>query len=129
MTYRSWQVTAQIDRLGDDATLYKRQNAGRDAFNNTEWGFSEATDAEGNTVRVLCFRTYDNRNTEVQGNEGDRHRDAPLFLFPLDEWAEVEPDDRIGYPEPTGGETVYELQAPTRYDTHVEIFGEAVNHE
>lgn len=128
MTYRSWQVAAKIDRLGHEATLYKRETAGKDAFNNTEWSFTDDPDLDGNPETVVCFRTYDNRNTEVQQNAGDRHRDNPLFLFSLDEWAKVDSNDRIGYPEPTGGETVYELQAPTRYETHVEIFGEVVNH-
>lgn len=118
------QLLAQIERLGEVATVYRREQTSTDRFNNTEWGFDSDPDSDGNDETALCFRTYDNRNTEVQGNSGDRNRDAPLFIFPADDFPGG--DVRLGYPERDGGETIYELQAPTRYQTHVEIFGEVV---
>ncbi|WP_372611625.1 hypothetical protein [Halomonas sp.] len=119
MGYKSRAVVAQVERFGELATLYSRTSDGSDEFNNTEWTFdSDQT--------VLCFRTYPNRNTEVQQNAGDRNRDSPVFLFPLDEYEAVSDSDRIGYPDQNGNETLYELQAPTRYATHVEIYGEVV---
>lgn len=116
MTYRR-QVTAQIYRFGQEVDVLERSESGRDAFNNKDWSFTE-------TGTAVCMRTYDNRNTEIQSNSGDRHRDSPLLLFPTDEVPDS--DARIRYEEPDGSFTVYELQAPTRYETHVEIFADVV---
>ena len=127
MTTRHHRVAAHIARLGEMALVYSRASSGTNSFGNTEWTFDSDPDGDGTDTEVLCLRSYDNRNTEVQQNSGDRHRDNPLFLIPIDEWEKVDADDRLGYPEPTGGRTMYELQAPTVYSTHVEIFGEAVS--
>lgn len=129
MTYNHLKVNALIARLGRTATIYKREQDGQNEFNNSEWAFTDDPDEDGEPLTALCLRSYDNRNSEVQHNGGDRHRDNPVFFFPLSAWKDtVDPNDRVGYPEPLGGETIYELQAPTFYDTHVEIFGELVNH-
>ena len=123
VTY-SRRINGYIERFGREATLYTRASSGRNSFNNVEWTFSSDPDGDGTDQTVLCFRTYPNRNTEVQHNSGDRHRDNPVFILPLDEAPDS--DARIGYPEPDGSETLYELQAPTKYETHIEIFGEVV---
>jgi len=127
MNYFTRRVVAQIERLGHEATLYSRVSDGKNGFNNTEWEFDADPDDTGTDQTVLCFRTYPNRNTEIQQNSGDRNRDSPVLMFPPDDYAKVSDSDRIGYPEPDDTETVYELQAPTRYETHVEIYGEVVN--
>lgn len=119
-------ITARLERLGRQATLYSRSGSGTNEFNNTAWTFDADPTNTGTDQTVLCVRTYDNRNTEVQQNAGDRNRDTPVLLFPASEYAKVNDSDRIGYPEADGTETQYELQAPTHHPTHVEIFAEVV---
>lgn len=127
MTYRR-RVNAQIERFGREVTVYTRTSTKTNSFGNTEWEFTDDPDGDGVAETVLAYRTYDSRNTEVQGNVGDRHRDAPIFLFPLGQVPDA--DARIEYPEPDGiAKTMYELHAPTRYETHVEIPAEVVTND
>jgi len=120
-------ISAYIERIGGQlVTVYERSAESVDEFNNTEWGFDDDLDGDGEPTEALCARTYPNRNTEAEGVEGDRKQDVPLFMFPLDEWEKVGPNARIGYTEHNGSETVYELKSPTRWPTHVEVFAEEV---
>lgn len=118
------RVQAALNRLGRVADIYDRSEGNLDGFNNPTDSYTDS----GNTVR--CVRTYPNRNTEVSGVEGDLHRDNPLFLFPKGEAPDQEA--RIDYPEDAAttdnatASTMYEMKAPTRYDTHVEMFGQQV---
>lgn len=116
-----------LNRLGREVVILDRSVDGTDGWNNPEDSYSDS----GETVQ--CVRTYPNRNTEVNNSAGDWHRDRALFLFPAEDAPAA--DARIQYPE--DGETVtqnsettlYEMQAPTPYDTHVEMFGEKVTNE
>jgi len=125
MTYNR-SVVAQLHRLGEAVDVFATQDTGStNRFNNPDDAWSAQPDRQ-----VIAFRTYPNRNTEVNNRDGQLHRDRPVFLFPKDEDDETDDNpipgenDRIRYP--AGDGTVYELQAPTEYDTHVEIFGEKV---
>lgn len=111
------RIAAHISRLGTDATVLVVSDSGTtNAFNNPEPDYTE-----GRTVTAV--RTYPNRNTEVEASGGTYHRDRPVFLFPRSDGAADPPgeDDRLKY-----NGRVYEMQAPTYYDTHVEMFGEVV---
>lgn len=123
------RVIAIIERMGEVATHHTRQANGSNEFGNTEWTWTADPDADGVDNTVLCYRTYDNRNTEVRSEGGDRHRDRPILMFTHDDWADIEANDRIEYPERDGSTTLYELQAPTRHPTHIEIPATIVTHQ
>lgn len=122
--YRS-QVLSAIERLGREADVQAFTDEGTtDEFGNPD----ESYTADGS---VTCFRTYPNRNTEVQKPIGDRERDNPVFLFHPEEAPGEE--DRLVYPEDAAtvanatSTTTFKMMAPTVYDTHVEMFGEKVH--
>lgn len=118
------QIKVVLHRLGREVLIYDRTEDSADSFNNPTDSYS----ASGTKVR--CVRTYPNRNTEVNTVAGDRNRDNPIFLFPKGN----APDDeaRIEYPEDAeevgnaSSTTMYEMQAPTEYDSHTEMFGRLV---
>lgn len=122
--YLQKRVEVLLSRIGREVVIYDRSVGSKDGFNNPSDSYSDS----GNTTQ--CVRTYPNRNTEVSTTAGDLHRDNPVFVFPNDD--APGPEARIEYPE--DAETVtnasettkYEMQAPTFYDSHVEMFGEVV---
>jgi hypothetical protein len=106
-------ISAQLDRIGQTATLYEKEQIGENEFNNTEFGYVENRE-------VTCVRTYPNRNTENEGSDGEYESDRALFIF-------ARGDD-----EPSGEERLeydgqmYALGSTTEYETHVSIFGNKV---
>lgn len=120
----SGRIDAVLHRLGKECTVLERTETGTDGFNNP----TESYDDNGATVR--CVRSYPSRNAEAGGIAGDRQTDSPLFFFQKGETPTS--NSRIKYPEdaetPAAANefTTYELQAPTRYDSHVEMYGEIV---
>lgn len=112
------QVVAQIHRLGEEADVLTRQETGQNEFGNM-------TDEYVVHRTVLAFRTYPNRNTQVENNTGDRGRDRPVFLVPRgpDQPDVPAEEDALRF---QGQE--YEVKAHTEYDTHVEFFGEPIIH-
>jgi hypothetical protein len=118
MTYHR-QVVAQIHRLGRKAEVKIRSETGQNEFGNM-------TDEYVPDRYVIAFQTYPNRNTQVESNVGNRGQDRPVFLVP-------NTDDQ---PDPPAEEDVlvyngqdYEVKSHTRYDTHVEFFGEPIIHD
>ncbi|AGM10763.1 hypothetical protein M192_gp116 [Halorubrum tailed phage 8] len=105
-------VHSAIDRLGKEIDVLIEAKVGSDEFNNPEYQWIQS-----HTTR--CVRTYPNRNTELNNRGGPRKQDHPVFLFGRDD----APDSnaRIRYDG-----TLYELESPTVYDTHVAIFGKLV---
>ena len=117
MTYHR-QIVAQIYRLGREAEVKTRTETGQNEFGNM-------TDDHVSDRYVIAFQTYPNRNTQVEANIGDRNRDRPVFLVPNtdDQPAPPSEGDILSY----NGQD-YEVKAHTRYDTHVEFFGEPIIH-
>lgn len=118
MTYYR-QIVTQIHRLGRTAAVEVRSETGQNAFGNM-------TDDYIPDRTVIAFQTYPNRNTQIESGRGDRGQDRPVFLVP-------NTDDQ---PEPPAEEDVlayngqrYEVKSHTRYDTHVEFFGEPIIHD
>jgi hypothetical protein len=118
MTYRR-QFAAKLHRLGQVVSVLKRVESSDNELGNTTFTFTNDRD-------VIAFRTYPNRNTEIEGNKGDRERDAPVFCFPTGPDQPEPPafEDRLQY----NGQT-YEMGARTVYDTHVERTAVVVRHE
>ena len=119
MTYNQKQVAAQIGRVGREAEVLVRGETGQNEFGNM-------TDETAPDRTVLAFKTYPNRNTQIESNVGDRDQDRPVFLVPVgeDQPKPPEENDQIKY----GGQK-YEVKSHTPYDTHVEFFGEPVIHD
>lgn len=119
MTYASSSVLAQIYRLGREAEVLVRTETGQNEFGNT-------TDDYLSDRTVIAFKTYPNRNTQIENSVGDRNQDSPVFLVPIEEDIPdpPSPNDQIKY----DGQK-YEVKAHTDYDTHVEFFGEPVLHD
>ena len=119
MTYGHSRIVAQIHRLGGFAEVLVRGETGQNDFGNM-------TDDYTKDREVLVFKTYPNRNTQVESNVGDRGQDRPVFLCPLGEDQPEPPaeEDHLVY---DGQE--YEVKSHTPYDTHVEFFGELVIHD
>jgi hypothetical protein len=119
MTYASKRIIAQLHRFGRKAEVKVRTETGQNEFGNM-------TDTNVSDRTVIAFKTYPNRNTEVEKTFGDRARDKPVFLVPIGEDLPDPPEekDHLVY---DGQE--YEVEAHTPYDTHVEFFGEPVIHE
>lgn len=113
------RMVAQIERMGRQAQVLVRETAGQNTFSN-------ATAEYTPDHTVLTFRTYPNRNTQVGARVGEYHRDRPVFLFPRDTHADEPPGDNDRLRYPADGGRLYEMQARTVYETHVEIFGEVV---
>lgn len=118
MTYFR-QVAAQIHRLGREVDVLTRSETGTNDFGNM-------TDDHTVDRQVIAFRTYPNRNTDVESTIGDYSRDRPVFLVPIGDNQPEPPavDEYIDY----DGQK-YEVKAHTEYDTHVEFFGEPVIHD
>ena len=112
------QLVAQLYRFGYEADVKIRSTTGTNEFGNT-------TDEYILDRTVIAFRTYPNRNTSVENNEGDRSQDRPVFLVPKgpDQPTPPEPEDVLNFE----GQD-YEVKAHTHYDTHVEFFGEPLIH-
>lgn len=118
MTYGP-QLVAQLHRFGQFADVKVRNETGQNDFGNV-------TDEYVFDREVIAFRTYPNRNTQVESRIGDRGQDRPVFLVPKG------PDQ----PDPPAEEDVlnyegqdYEVKSHTPYDTHVEFFGEPLIHD
>jgi hypothetical protein len=118
MTYFR-QIVAQINRFGREVEVHTRSETGQNDFGNVQDDHIYDRD-------VIAFQTYPNRNTQIQTGSGDRDRDNPVFLVPNtdDQVAPPEPDDVIIYDDQK-----YEVKSHTRYDTHVEFFGDPVIHD
>lgn len=108
----SRKIRSTISRLGHEVDVLKRSETSTDAFNNPEHTWTE-------TRTTQAVRTYPNRNTQHESDGGPYESDNPVFLF--EEGNAPTGGARIRYQG-----TLYELQSPTRYDTHVAIFGELV---
>ena len=119
MTYGSKRVAAQIHRFGQVAKVLVRGETGQNDFGNVTDDYIPDRD-------VLAFKTYPNRNTQVNSNVGDRGRDRPVFMVPIGDEQPEPPaeEDHLKY---DGSE--YEVKSHTPYDTHVEFFGELVIHD
>lgn len=118
------RVEVVLERIGREAVIGDRTQEGEDAFGNPTDSYPDS----GNSVR--CVRTYPSQNTEASSVAGDTHTDRPLFGFVKDD---VPPKEaRIEYPEDAETvadateTTIYEMQAPTVYDSHVEMRGDVV---
>lgn len=118
MTYGSKSVVAQLFRLGQTAAVEVRTETGQNAFGNM-------TDDYVPDRTVIAYKTYPNRNTQIESTVGDRGQDRPVFLVPIGD----------NQPEPPAEEDVlaydgqrYEVKPHTPYDTHVEFFGEPIIH-
>jgi len=111
-------VTTQLHRLGNEATVLVPTEAGENAFGNPQNDYAEDR-------TVYAVRTYPNRNTTIESASGDMTTDRPVFLFPKSESEPdpPQPEDHLRY-----NGRVYEMQSPTHYETHVEFFGEYVRH-
>jgi len=107
------RIRSTIHRLGNDVVIKTRTETGDNEFNNPQSQWSESRTAR-------CVRTYPNRNTQYENPGGRYNEDRALFIFERSE----APDSgsRIVY-----NGTEYEVKSPTRYDTHVAVFGEPVN--
>jgi hypothetical protein len=131
MPYNHLAILAQIDRLGRAAQVYSRSDGEdgelRNSFGQLNSDYTLVTDGDGNAVEVLCLRTYPSQNEYQRNTSGDRNSDEPLFVFPFEDAPET--DARIEYPEPDNTTTLYQLKAPTRYDTHVEFPAEVVTNQ
>lgn len=108
----SRQILSTISKLGQDAIIKTRSEAGTNEFNNP-------TSVWTQTDTARCVRTYPNRNSQYENKGGRYNEDRALFIFARENAPQS--SSRIVYDE-----TEYELKSPTRYDTHVAIFGEPV---
>jgi hypothetical protein len=120
MTYDSNSFVSTLFRLGTIAGVKSPTTDGFNEFGNTTNTFPDDFDRE-----VIAFRTYPNRNTQVEANIGDLDQDRPVFMVPNGESQPEVPaeGDHIFY---EGNE--YEVKSHTPYDTHVEFFGDPVIH-
>lgn len=119
MTYRSKRVVAQIHRMGQIAKVLTRSETGQNEFGNMTDEYTPDRD-------VLAFKTYPNRNTQVETNVGDRGQDRPVFMVPVgpDQSEPPAEEDHLVYDDEE-----YEVKSHTPYDTHVEFFGDPVIHD
>lgn len=113
-------IHAQIERIGQVASVYVRKDDGTDQLGNREFRWEYDRD-------VVCVRSYPNRNTEQEGNSGTLEEDRPVFIFP----STVDNPDQ---PEPPSGQARldyngvrYSLSSPTEYGTHIEIMGNRID--
>lgn len=118
MTYRR-KIAAKIHRMGRVVDVYARTETGQNEFGNM-------TDDHSVDRQVIAFRTYPNRNTDIEGNIGDYSQDRPVFLVPIGDNQPTPPqvDELIEY----DGQK-YEVNSHTPYETHVEFFGDPVIHD
>jgi hypothetical protein len=110
---------AQLYRLGREVDVLVRSEGATNDFGNP-------TDDHTFDRQVIAARTYPNRNTQTESNAGDLSGDKPVFMVPIGENQPAPPaeKDRIDYDG-----TVYEVGSHTKYETHVEFFGEPVLHD
>lgn len=110
------QTKTAIKQRGTRVTVRTRSLDSETGFGNPEASFNEDR-------TVWCVRTYPNRNTTAENTAGDLQRDRPVMMFPREDGAErpPEPGDRVDY-----NGTVYDMEAPTEYESHIEMFGEVV---
>jgi hypothetical protein len=120
MTYRSKSVAATLFKLGRVAGIKSPSTTDVNDFGNSVESMPDTFDRE-----VIAFKTYPNRNTQVEANIGDLDQDRPVFMVPKGDSQPAVPaeGDHIFY---DGDE--YEVKSHTPYDTHVEFFGEPVIH-
>lgn len=115
MTYQR-QIVSKIARLGQKAKVREKIETGSNKFNNPEHKYKSVRE-------VFAFRTYPNRNTEVEKRQGERRRDKPVFLVATGENLPEPPEEgsRLVF-----NDNEYDVKAHTVYDTHVEFFGEQI---
>lgn len=116
MTYANHRIVSRIYRHGQECEIHTLSKSG-----TNEWGNIEHENAYDRDV--IAFRTYPNRNTQIQSDIGERNQDQPVFVVPVSDDQPDPPDesDHIIYDG-----TEYEVKALTTYDTHVEFFGDVV---
>jgi len=108
-------LSTALSRLGREVPVYVESNTGsEDAFGQSEMAWSAYGDGT-----VLAARSYQNRNTTMNSSDGQRHRDRPVFFFPVDDAPPA--DARIKYEG-----SWYELDAVTRHSTHAVAPGSSV---
>lgn len=119
MTYGFSTIVAQIGRLGREAEVLIRGETGQNEFGNV-------TDDYTLDRTVLAYKTYPNRNTQVENSVGDRSQDRPVFIVPKgrDQPKPPEEEDLIRFDG-----VDYEVKSHTEYDTHVEFFGGKLIHD
>lgn len=119
MTYGP-NVAAHLFRLGREATVKPRTVDGTNEFGNVTDDYNTET-----SRKVIAYRTYPNRNTQVNDNTGSRDQDRPVFLVPSteDQPDPPDPEDVLIYDG-----TKYEVKSHTPYETHVEFFGAPIIH-
>lgn len=106
------RIRSTIHRLGEEVVIKTASVNSDNEFNNPETTWSTERTAR-------CVRTYPNRNSQFEGEGGSYNEDRALFIF---ERSEAPPSgSRIVYDGAS-----YEVKSPTRYDTHVAVFGEPV---
>lgn len=120
MTYNR-NIAAHLFRLGREATVKPRTTTGQNEFGNVTDGYPESE-----TYKVIAFKTYPNRNTQVNSNRGARDQDSPVFMVPTggEQPDPPDPEDVLVF---DGNE--YEVKSHTEYDTHVEFFGAPIIHD
>lgn len=124
MTIAHRSISIQLRRLGREVDTYIKTQNGTDAHNNPNWDYVLDSTA-------ICVRSYPNRNEQHDSAAGPYEDDDPVFFFPRGE--EPPSDARIEYPEDADtvadatDTTTYEMRAPTKYDTHVSMFGAFVD--
>lgn len=114
------QVRAQLLRLSQEVPVFKSEVGGSNSFGNPDTTYEKSHS-------VMALRSYANRNTRAETRSGDRGRDNPVFFVPVgDNFPDApESGDRLKYDG-----TLYEVNAITRYETHVEFMAtEVVNDE
>lgn len=102
-----------LSRLGREIPVYEETDTGSvNEFGQDDTSWSK-------TGTVFAARSYQNRNTTRNTTSGQHHRDRPIFFFPAD--SGISGDARIKYEN-----TWYELDAPTRHETHTVAVGAAL---
>lgn len=105
-------VSRILSLRGEDVDLWRDEGT-----TTNEFGKDVDSWIEIGTIRTL--RSYPNRNTTLDENDGPLQRDRPVFFFHPD--SAVQSEDRIDYRG-----TFYDLESPTRYDSHIAIMANAV---
>lgn len=115
------KFAAQLFRIGREATVKPRVATGTNEFGNITDDYDDAT-----SWTVIAYRTYPNRNTQVNSQRGDRDQDRPVFLVPKgpNQPDPPDPNDVLNF----DGQD-YEVKSHTPYDTHVEFFGAPIIHD
>jgi hypothetical protein len=109
----SRRILSTIHKLGQEVSIKTRSETATNEFNNPVSSWEQ-------TATAQCVRTYPNRNSQFESPGGSYNEDRALFIFARSEAPQS--GSRIVY----DGEK-YEVKSPTKYDTHVAVFGEPVN--